>query len=77
VDEEDGDELDEDAAAEEEEEELKHDPKKLAQLAKRGMKLDLKDGVAAAKPKKPAAGKGKAAAKAPAASKGKGKAKAK
>ena len=52
---------DEDEEEDEAEEELKHDPKRLATLAKRGMKLDLKEGVNVAKGKKPAPAKGKAA----------------
>jgi hypothetical protein len=56
---------------EDEEEELKHDPKRLATLAKRGMQLDLKEGVTVAKGKKPAAAKSKAAGGA--AAKGKAK----
>ena len=64
------DEDEEDEFADEEEDEesadedLKHDPKRLATLAKRGMQLDLKEGVSVAKGKakaKPAAAKGKAA----------------
>ena len=55
---------DEEEGEESADEELKHDPKRLATLAKRGMQLDLKEGVSVAKGKakaKPAAAKGKAA----------------
>ena len=52
---------DEEEGDESAEEDLKHDPKRLATLAKRGMQLDLKEGVTVAKGKKPAAAKGKAA----------------
>ena len=66
------DEFDDDDEEEDEaEEELKHDPKRLATLAKRGMKLDLKEGVNVAKGKKPAPAKGKAAGGAAKASKAK------
>ena len=56
-------------------EELKHDPKRLATLAKRGMQLDLKEGVTVAKGKKPAAKPAAAKGKAAAGGAGKGKAK--
>jgi hypothetical protein len=56
------DEFADDEEEEEEEAELKHDPKRLATLAKRGVQLNLKEGVSVAKGKKPAAAKGKAAA---------------
>lgn len=63
---------DEEAGEEEEEEpDLKHDPKRLAMLQKRGIQLDLKAGVSVAKPASKAAGKGKAAVGKGAAGKGK------
>lgn len=65
---------DDEEGGESADEELKHDPKRLATLAKRGMKLDLKEGVSVAKGKKPAAAKGPAKGKA-ASGAAKGKAK--
>jgi hypothetical protein len=73
-----GDELDDAPASDEEEEEDELDvaPKRLAQLAKSGLKLNLKEGVAGAvaKSKAKPAPKGKAAGKATASAKGKAKA---